>query len=181
MCQNPLLDANFFALLRRIDEDLAAKTQAGGCRRCRSRLHKNQYPRKPRGGPAGVDPFRLSLRCSRCKARHTPPSVRWLGRKIYLGAIVLLASALRAGMTDQRLARLSHWIKVPRRTIERWHAWWQHDFANSAFWKEARARLLPPVATDILPASLLERFSGPDLSRQLVAVLRFLTPLTGGG
>jgi hypothetical protein len=181
VCQNALLSANFYAFLHWIDKELAAKTQAGGCRRCRRRLHKNRFRRKPRGGPAGVDPFRLSLRCSSCDKRHTPPSVRWLGRKVYLAALVVLASALRAGMTDQRLVRLTEWINVPRRTIERWRTWWLRDFAESAFWKGARARLMPPVAMAALPASLLERFDGPDLSWQLVAVLRFLTPLGEGG
>jgi hypothetical protein len=103
----PLLNANFYAFLHWIDKDLAAKTQAGGCRRCDSTLHKNRFPRKPRAAAVDVvDPFRLSLSCSKCNKRHTPPSVRWLDRKVYLAAIVVLASALRAGLTDQRAARL---------------------------------------------------------------------------
>lgn len=182
MCQNALLNANFYAFLHWIDKDLAAKTQAGGCRQCRSTLHKNRFPRKPRGAPAGVvDPFRLSLTCSKCNKRDTPPSVRWLGPKVYLAAIVVLASALRAGLTDRRTAHLIECINVPKRTIERWRTWWLRDFAESAFWKNARARLIPPVAAAALPASLLERFGGPDLSSQLVAMLRFLTPLSEGG
>jgi hypothetical protein len=40
---------------------------------------------------------------------------------------------------------------------------------------------MPPIAVAALPAGLLERFGGPDLSSQLVAVLRFLTPLNEGG
>ena len=182
MCQTTLLDANFYQFLHRIDQDLAAETQAGGCRRCRASLHKNRFPRKPRGAPVGiVDPFRLSLRCSRCNKRHTPPSVRWLGRKVYLAAIVVLASALRAGLTDERMAQLTECINVPKRTIERWRTWWRRDFGESAFWKIARARLMPPIAVTALPASLLERFGGPDLSSQLVGLLKFLTPLTEGG
>jgi hypothetical protein len=50
MCHKPLLDANFYAHLLRIDEEIAAETQAGCCRRCGSALHKNRYQRKPRGG-----------------------------------------------------------------------------------------------------------------------------------
>lgn len=182
MCHTTLLNANFYAFLRTIDEDLAAKTQAGRCRRCRSTLHKNRFRRKPRGAPVGVaDPFRLSLKCSKCNKRHTPPSVRWLGPKVYLGAIVVLASALRVGLTDQRAAHLAECVNVPKRTIERWRAWWLRDFGESAFWQIARARLMPPIAAGALPASLLERFGGPDLASQLVAVLQFLTPLTEGG
>jgi hypothetical protein len=181
MCHNALLDAKFYEFLHCIDKHLAAQTQAGGCRRCRWTLHKNRFPRKPRGGPAGVDRFRLSLACSRCNKRHTPPSVRWLGRKIYLAAIVVLASALRAGLTDWRAGHLVKCLKVPRRTLERWRVWWLRGFAATAFWREAHARLLPPVAVAALPASLLERFDGPDLRSQLIAMLRFLIPLAEGG
>jgi hypothetical protein len=182
VCHTTLLNAKFYAFLHCIDKDLAANMQAGGCRRCRSTLHKNRFPRKPRGAPAGVvEPFRQSLRCSKCNKRHTPPSVRWLGPKVYLGAIVVLASALRAGLTNQRAAHLAECINVPKRTIERWRTWWLRDFGESAFWQNARARLMPPIAVAALPASLLERFGGPDLSSQLVAVLRFLTPLNEGG
>jgi hypothetical protein len=181
VCHNSLLNASFYDFLKHIDEDLLAETRARGCQRCHGVLHKGRYPRKPRGGPAGLCPFRLSLTCSKCNKRHTPASVRWLGHKVYLGAIVVLASALRTGLTDQRAAHLIECIKVPKRTIERWRSWWLRDFAGSAFWKEARARFMPPVAVGALPTSLLERFSGPDLSSQLVAMLRFLTPLSEGG
>jgi hypothetical protein len=180
VCHTPLLDANFYAFLYRIDQDLAATTQADGCLRCGNRLHKDRFRRKPRGGPAGIDPFRLSFTCSQCDKRHTPPSVRWLGRKVYLAAIVVLASALRAGLSDHRAARLAEYINVPKRTIERWRRWWLQDFADSAFWKQARSRLMPPIVVVALPASLLERFAGSDLSGQLVAVLQFLTPLSKG-
>ena len=180
MCHTPLLDANFYAFLHRIDQDLAARTQAGGCLRCGSRLHKDRFRRKPRGGPAGIDPFRLSLTCSKCDKRHTPPSVRWLGRKVYLAAIVLLASALRAGLSDRRLARLGEYIELPKRTLERWRSWWLQEFAESAFWKQARSRFMPPIVSTGLPATLFERFAGSDLCDQLVAALRFLTPMSNG-
>jgi hypothetical protein len=93
----------------------------------------------------------------------------------------VLASALRAGLTDQRVAHLGECLNVSRRTIERWRTWWLRDFAESVFWRDARARFMPPVATAALPASLLERFGGPDLSSQLVAMLSFLIPLSEGG
>jgi hypothetical protein len=99
---------------------------------------------------------------------------------VYLAAVVVLASALRAGLSDRRAARFAEYIKVPKRTIERWRRWWLQDFADSAFWKRARSRLMPPIVVAALPASLLERFAGSDLSAQLVAVLQFLTPLSKG-
>jgi hypothetical protein len=56
MCHKALLDAKFRAFLLRIGEDLAAETRARGCRRCGGALHRNRYPRKPRGGPGDLRP-----------------------------------------------------------------------------------------------------------------------------
>lgn len=43
----------------------------------------------------------------------------------------------------------------------------------------ARAGLMPPVDRDGLPGCLLERFAGDAVDR-LIALLRFIGPLTGG-
>jgi hypothetical protein len=95
---------------------------------------------------------------------------------------VVLASALRFGLTDARMARLSEWLRVPERTIARWRHWWLKDFVESLFWKNARARFMPPVVHAALPASLLEQFKDPDFPSQLVAaLLHFLTGLSEGG
>jgi len=52
-------------------------------------------------------------------------------------------------------------------------------FAESPFWRSAAAAFMPPAEPGRLPASLLERFAGDDEAR-LVALLRFLGPITGG-
>ena len=41
------------------------------------------------------------------------------------------------------------------------------------------AAVVPPIDITALPVSLLERFAG-EVSGQLIALLRFLGPLTGG-
>jgi len=41
------------------------------------------------------------------------------------------------------------------------------------------ATLMPPIDIAALPVSLLDRFAG-DVREQLIALLRFLGPLTGG-
>jgi hypothetical protein len=111
MCHTPLLGGKFRSFVERIDEELALETRAGGCRRCGAVLHRNRFPRKPRGGPPDVAEacrFRLSFRCSVCDKRHTPPSVRFLGRRVYLAATAVLASALRervAGEPTDRVDR----------------------------------------------------------------------------
>jgi hypothetical protein len=68
-------------------------------------------------------------------------------------------------------------LGVSLRTLARWREWWKAAFVDSAFWKAARAFLSPPVAESGLPLSLLERF-GPDEEERLVALLKFVRPLS---
>jgi hypothetical protein len=90
--------ASFWLFLFSIDQDLAETTREKACP-CGGRLHRANYPRKPRGGPDDLpEPYRqrFSFCCERdgCRKRTTPPSVRFLGRKVYLGAVVILISAM---------------------------------------------------------------------------------------
>lgn len=181
VCHAVLSDSTLWNLLFRFDEDLAARARAEGCP-CGGTLHSARYPRKPRGGPSDLGPEyerRLSLCCARegCRKRTTPPSVRFLGRRVYLGAVAVLVSALRDGVTEKRAAHLQALLGVSMRTLRRWREWWRRAFVASPFWKGARGRFLPPVEASILPASLLERFSGDDRSR-LLHTLVFISPLT---
>jgi hypothetical protein len=183
MCHYALLDATFYRFMEQIDEDEAARTRAASCPECGCALHSARYPRKPRGGPRDVDKqrhYRLSFCGAICRNRTTPVSVRFLGPRVYWAAVVVLASALRSGLNDRRVQQLSRLISVPKRTLERWRTWWLNDFVDGPFWKNARAKFMPPVETAALPASLIERFSGSDPSQQLLAVLRFLAPLSKG-
>ena len=176
-------DARVYEVLQRIDEELATRARTGGCV-CGGRLHSARYPRKPRGGPHGLSAQyeqRLSYCCAAegCRKRTTPPSVRFLGRKVYLGAVVVLVSALRQGPTPTRVSVLHEFFGVGARTLRRWRQWWQRAFATSAFWRAARGRVLPVVSVTELPRGLVERFAGPDTDR-LPQVLRFLSPITTG-
>ena len=90
--------ASFWSFLFSVDEDLAEESRRAGCS-CGGRLHRAKYPRKPRGGCADLPEScgcRLSFCCERdgCRKRVTPPSVRFLGRKVYLGAVVVLVAAM---------------------------------------------------------------------------------------
>jgi hypothetical protein len=98
---------------------------------------------------------------------------------VYLATMVVLISAMLHGATPPRVAQLSQLLGVSRRTVARWPEWWRTAFAQSRFWQAARAAFMPPVDQDRLPASLLERFAGGDAER-LLALLRFLAPITGG-
>lgn len=184
MYQALLADARFHRLLLAIDDDIAAGCRAAGCGRCGGVLHSARFRRKPRGCPAGLDEAydqRFSFCCAvpDCRKRATPPSLRFLGRKVYLATVVTLVSAMQHGVTAARLRRLSEVLGIDRRTVARWRQWWLAAFVAGPFWRIAAAAFMPPVDTRALPASLLERFSGAAEAR-LLALLHFLAPLTGG-
>src|SRR5271166_6017263 len=154
--------ASFWSFLLAVDEDLAAEIRAKGCR-CGGRLHSADYLRKPRGIPAQLlesQRLRLSFCCDRdgCRRRATPPSVRFLGRKVYLGAVVILISAMRQGPTPRRVRELSERFGADERTIARWQVFWREHFPQTPFWKIARARIVPTVEIVSLPYSLVDAF-----------------------
>jgi hypothetical protein len=183
VCHALLSDPTLYQLLLKLDRDLAATARAAGCS-CGGRLHSADYARKPRGAPPGIGgpdfKRRLSLCCAvdGCRKRTTPPSMRFLGRRVYLGAVVVFATAMTGGITARRAEKLRELVGVSLRTLRRWRAWWRGAFAESSFWKAARGRFSPPVETGSLPASLLERFSGEDERERLICLLAFLGPLT---
>lgn len=173
-------DPRFFRVLVRIDADLAATAQQAGCARCSGVLHRGYYLRKPRGVPRGLsieDNRRASFNCAACRKRVTPPSVRFLGRRVYLGINVVLATALQQGPTPWGATQLREALGVGLRTLARWRVWWQEVFVQSAFWKAARAAFAPTVDEARAPRSLLERFGGDEFE-SLVALLQFVGPLS---
>jgi hypothetical protein len=176
-----LSDPAFHAFLLAADRDLAEQARARGCRHCGAALHAANYERRPAMAPE-TRATRLSFCCARdgCRKRETPGSLRFLGRKVYLGAVVVLASILYHGLTPARRDRLEDRLGVSERTLVRWRRWWLRDFARSPFWRAARGRFPTPVQTDDLPGSLLARFTGEDDRGPLIAMLRFLVPISGG-
>lgn len=178
-----LCDSTLYLWLMEVDRDLARQAKAGNCLWCGGRLDSAVYPRKPRGGPADLaDDYstRLSFCCAQenCRRRMTPPSVRFLGRKVYLGAVVVLLSAMLHGSTPPRAARLRELFGVSRRTLARWRLWWRTAFAQSRFFKGSRALLRSAPEAAQMPLSLLRCFGLRDGRDELIASLRFLSPIT---
>lgn len=177
----------FWAALFSLDQKLAAKVRLGGCS-CGGVLHRADFLRKPRGGPSDLPRrycYRFSFCCSRegCRKRVTPPSVRFLGRKVYLHAVIILVSAVQQGATPWRLQKLSQALDldIDRRTIARWRVFWQEQFPRTAFWKVARGFCLPLVNAASLPLELLRRFlhgHDSDPTPGWKALLGFLSPIT---
>lgn len=185
MYQALLRESSLFELLLRCDRDLAEEARRRGCE-CGGPLHAAFYERKPRGGPACLGPgqaTRFSYCCGRegCRRRLTPASVRFLGRRVFFGAVVVLVPALRQVSTLAGLRWLSAAFAVSVRTLRRWVRWWKEAFPASRFWIEARGRLVRPVNEDALPSALLEVFPGAEeLEQRTVCALRFLAPITTG-
>jgi len=112
-----LCDARFHNLLLAFDRDLAAVAREAGCGRCSGVLHCAGYWRKPRGRACIVGPEhdrRFSFCCAvdGCRRRATPPSLRFLGRKVYLATVVVLVSMMQHGVTEPRVRRLAAVVGV---------------------------------------------------------------------
>ena len=80
-----------------------------------ARRHLNGH-RKPRGRPLGLGPeddWRLSFCCAvdGCRTRATPPSLRFLGRKVYLATIVVLVAIMREGANRLSGSSRSRWSR----------------------------------------------------------------------
>jgi hypothetical protein len=165
------------------DRAIAEAARAEGCRFCEGPLHRGDYKREPRGVPLELESEesckRFSFCCGDCRKRTTPPSMRFLGRRVYLGAVVVLVAAARSGLTPERLGRLRRLFRaeLSRRTIARWVAWWRGAFATSGFWMQVRGQLLRPVAAGTIPEGLLAAFTG-EARERVLSLLRFLGPIT---
>lgn len=183
MSHDFLQDARFYALLTHIDQDLARNVQAGGCT-CGGRLNVANYPRKPRG-PVAIDfagewDTRLSFCCATegCRQRATPPSVRFLGRKVYVAVVVVLASITSGGRRlGEQAALVLNALVISERTLRRWVSWWRRTFVATDFWRRRRGLVMPPPNESELPGSLLACFTGPG-KNALISLLKFISPLT---
>ena len=182
MCHDFLNDSRFYQFLLHIDQETAAEVQADGCS-CGGVLHSARYPRKPRGIRAMLDASyqsRLSFCCAvdGCRRRCTPPSVRFLGRKVYLGVVVILITALEHGLTPRRRQRLIETLDLWPQTVSRWRRWWREIFPGSPCWQSWPGHFVPALAVTELPGALLDRLRGGDLKQRLCRLLRLLMPIT---
>ncbi len=182
MCHHLLSDPSFYIYLFNIDQDIANRVQADGCT-CGGMLHSARYPRKPRGVRSALDEtydYRLSFCCANdgCRRRATPSSVRFLGRKVYLGVIVILITAMQHGLSPKRRQRLIEALNIPPQTLYRWRKWWQEIFPTSRCWQAERGHYVPPITAGGLPDELLGRLEGKDLKTRLCRFLLLMVPVT---
>lgn len=179
MIETKLPDELFSGLFE-MDAAIAAAAKRSRCASCGGPLHTGDYERKPRGGilaSAGETATRrFSLCCGSrgCRARATPPSVRFLGRKVYVEVAILMAGLIAIERSALGASRVTG---IPKRTVTRWQWWWRSAFVASALWVEARARAIG-LAAERLPVCLVEMFGDGDPRAVLTSTARFLAPLS---
>jgi len=170
----------FFSKLVLLDEEIARQVARKRCPACRGSLHRSDYDRKPRGGLIGAEgealTRRFSLCCGNegCRKRATPPSLRFLGPRVYLGVVVIVASL--AAQALGKAAEIRRTTGVPARTTRRWLGWWRGPFIRTEVFVAVRARLVG-VSVDALPASLVQRLAD-TLVEQAERMLELVAPLT---
>lgn len=172
----------FHGLLLACDRDLAEQAKESGCRQCPGQLHQAHYQRKPRGGPDDLDEEfsrRFSYCCYLCRKRLTPASFRFFGRRVYLGAVLVLVSAMLGDASPRRRQRLQALCGADARTLGRWRQWWAVAFSETAVWKILFPRFAlvwPPCHS--IPRQLLRHQNGGSLAKSILGVLRLLLPLS---
>jgi hypothetical protein len=156
------LVVEFFSRLEILDQRIASAVAAERCQHCSGPLHRTDYERKPRGGLLGVagesSTRRYSLCCGwvGCRKRALPPSLRFLGRRVYLEVVVVLACVWAQVVANTRAA--VEGTGVPARTLKRWGTWWREIFPSTRTRLEMDARFVPPPPdVTLLPRSLVER------------------------
>lgn len=181
MFDHVVLGREFFERLLAVDEALVAHAAQKPCRFCGGPLHRSDYLRKPRGGliAGGGEEFarRFSLCCGRegCRRRAMPPSVRFLGRRVYLGAAVIVASVIALSMDGAAVVRRATGIAA--RTTRRWLRWWRGPFTTTGVFVELAARLPATTSRSALPQSVLAALATDPLDA-VSKLLRWLMPIT---
>jgi len=183
MCLSPLNDPAFHNSLIDFDRLIAEQARKDQCLSCGGNLHQSHYVRKPRGVPKGVHSdygIRFSYCCGEdgCRKRFTPPSMRFLSRKVYSSVVIILVFLLHEKTDESKIEELNQFLKTTLsvKTIRRWRYFWMNVVPQSHTWKRAA---FTHVMAQTLPASLLSQFQHASKT-PLVMVLKWMLPLTAG-
>ena len=90
-----------------------------------------------------------------CRRRAMPPSVRFLGRRVYLEVVVLVGSVV--ALLHRALFRAVPAVGVPRRTLDRWRGWWTVAFPASHCGRRVMAGIASRSDNQALPLSWLDQ------------------------
>ena len=106
-----------------------------------------------------------------------PPSVRFFGRRFYVGALFVVVSAL-AQAGGVRLHTIARRWGVAASTLKRWRRWWLEAFPVTRQWQVKRGELAAPGEEPAL-RWLLRIMRGRSLRSRLLRSLVWLMPWTG--
>lgn len=183
MYHSLLTNAIFYNSLLALDLLIAEQVKQTKCLFCHGNLHQSHYPRKPRGVPADTHAdyaIRFSYCCGRegCRKRMTPPSMRFLSRKVYSSTIIFLVFLLKSKTDESKVEELNQLLgtSLSVETVRRWRNFWIKQVSQSRTWKRAA---FSQVMAQALPRSLLDVFQqNSDIS--LTRALTWILPLTAG-
>jgi len=178
-----LQKARLFHLLYRIDESLLKEEQSKSCKYCNGPLYQANYMRKPRGGPENIPDnylIRFSLCCGNecCRKRNLPPSCRFMGRRVYWGAVILVVMTLRQNRENSASAgKLERMFGISRNTLKSWFQYFREEFPVSERWHRIRGLISATVKNSELPGALFRFFnrSSDNIEKALIRCLQFLS------
>ena len=173
----------FCTLLFRIDKKIADHFHRNTtC--CGKKIHRGNFPRKPRGIPEEVEElfnYRFSFNCQvrNCRIRYTPISLRFCGRKVYVGLVAILHQypALNYFLS---LLYSSMSIRPSPITIKRWAMWWEKDLPMSKIWidlgGQVPANTTKAPIVNFLMSIFLQKFNTD--AKALFKTIFFLGPIS---
>lgn len=178
-----MVDTRFYTRLFDLDRLIAEQIRQAKCLFCGGTLHQSHFPRKPRGIPEGLPSdfhIRFSYCCSQdgCRKRLTPPSMRFLSRKVYCSSIIFLVFLFKAQTDELKVEYLNKILdtSLSIETLRRWRNFWKNIVPKS---QTLKRQGFSHLVVQLLPSSLVSQFVG-NLNKQLEMGLRWILPLTRG-
>lgn len=163
-------DDAFCQALLELDRELFLRLKGKQCPHCGSPLDTSNYPRKVRGmGSADELRFSLCCRMEGCRRRLTPPSLRFLGRKVHAAWRVVMIQAFRELQGFEP--------EIARQTLARWRNFWLRTLREGEpFMRWARSSGLLPLSVGDSPSltAILQALGFPARESWL-SCLRFFT------
>ena len=177
------LEASFWLLLSDIDEKIAHFYHQLPCFYCAKRMYWGNYPRKPRGLPPMAEDifaFRYGHCCSGRRRRRTPPSARFLGRRVYVASFIMMIFCPDTSNDNDHM-KLVDSVSVGMDLITpiRWISWWSLDIPVSSIWKKICGLLGINISNEFLPHFISHQFAKKNINAEkaVLALLEFLAPI----
>jgi len=183
MLSEVLKNESFFWDLYKIDLATAEEYKQKRCPYCQGPLYYANYFRKPRGEPDGVPEkyfLQFSLCCGKegCRRRLIPPSLRFMGRKVYwYAAILTIVSDWQNKIQNMTISEFARKMGISSNTLKRWIHFFENTFPVSVQWKKIRGSVSAIVKNAHLPGSLINFYlqQQSNIEKALISCLKFLS------